>query len=367
MRRWVIALMLLLAVAAGCKRTPEGVLGTEIRHGDLGITVTGYELRYLDLQAESGAVVTTRSPVLLIHMMVTNYTGAAVRYDTRDSATVGQQGLTPLLFVATGDGADWRTSANNVPLVSTQPHRYLGDPIVGLTTIGANETVHDVLLFERPPETATELVLSLPPTLFGATVEEPLLIRLPYTAPEPVRPPAVALGEPAEGDGYTFRLDAQEIRYWPNTDRSAFSEEPLLGLRYTIANTGGEALRYVPPHTDPLGTTAPVLSDGRRILNRTQLREGRPAEQVMQPVMLQPGDSMTDVALFERPEPAVTELLLLFPGHNVGRRGQVRVRFAYEYSDPPMPAELVPQPRRTPTPPEPGLEPAPGPEAPPQE
>jgi len=285
--------------------------------------------------------------MLLVYLSVTNYGGAAMRYDTRDSATTGQQALTPLLFVDPGEGAEWRTQANNIPMKSLGQRRFLGDPVTGLVTIGSNETIQDVLIFEAPSPDVTGLVLSLPPTLFGSTVELPAIIRIPYAAPEPIRPPVAEMGEEAIGDGYAFRLDSVDIEYWPNDDRTAFTERPLLGLRYTIRNIGTQALRYDPPHRDSLGELAPALSDGARSFSRVTLPPRQTvAGQIMEPQMLQPGQSITDLALFERPDSSVTELLLTFPGHVLGRTGQVRVRVPYIFRDPPLPAELTtPQPQ----------------------
>ena len=57
--------------------------------------------------------------------------------------------------------------------------------------------------------------------------------------------------------------------------------------------------------------TAPVLSDGTRLFNRTQLDADYDIEnQKLQPQMIEPGGRLSDLALFERPDGTVEELLL---------------------------------------------------------
>ena len=79
------------AAATACKTLPESVAGTELRQGDVGITVAGLEVAYIDLQSDTGAVVSSQEPVLLLRLSVTNHGAAPARYDMRDAATSGQQ------------------------------------------------------------------------------------------------------------------------------------------------------------------------------------------------------------------------------------------------------------------------------------
>ena len=256
----------LIAISA-CQKIPEGKLGEELRNGDLGVTVTGYELRYLDIESESGAIQTTSDPVLLIYMTLTNHGTTPIRYDTRDAATTAQQAVTPVLFVDPGEGVELGQE-HNVAVVSLGQFRYLGDPITGATTLLPGDSAEDVLLFERPPAEATRLKLSLPPTMFGSNIELPAWIEIPYTPVEPIGLPVVSQGELIEGDGYRLQVTRSEISYLPNRDSSGFVEQPVFSVWYTVENATEETLSYRPPHRNANGETAPSLTAGTTVFSR---------------------------------------------------------------------------------------------------
>ena len=347
MRRLPLGPILLLAtllvfVQVACESVPVGSMGQELVNGQLGVTVTNYELRYLDLQAESGAVQTTERPVLLVKLSITNHGTSAIRYDTREATTTAQQALSPVLFVAPSEDREL-TAADNIAVVSLGQFRYLDDPITGAVTIAADQTIFDTLLFEAPPEGASTLRLSLPPTMFGPTVERPAWIEIPYTASEPIGLPEVAQGETITGNGFTFRVDRSEVAYLPNRDETGFVEQPVLAIYYTVGNASTEQLTYQPPHRIANGDTAPALAAGEVVMNRVLVpaQQGL-ANQMSDPQVIPVDGSISDFAVFERPDAAVSELLFYFKGHTVGQTGQVRVRLPYAFIDPPLPDALLP-------------------------
>ena len=339
----------LMAISA-CRNIPEGKLGEELLNGGLGVTVTGYELRYLDIESESGAIQTTSDPILLIYMTLTNHGTTPIRYDTRDAATTAQQAVTPVLFVDPGEGVELGQD-HNVAVVSLGQFRYLGDPITGATTLLPGGTAEDVLLFEQPPAEATKLRLSLPPTMFGSDIELPAWIEIPYTAVEPISLPVVAQGDLIEGDGYRFQVTRSEVSYLPNRDSSGFVEQPVFSVWYTVENATEEPLEYQPPHRNANGETAPSLTAGTTVFSRVLVPAHQGLSgQVWQNQELAPGQTLSDFAVFERPPAGITELLFYFKGHALGRNGQVRIQLPYQFIDPPLPEELLPP--APPTPPE---------------
>lgn len=340
-----------LITVSACKSIPEGPMGEELRNGNLGVTVTGYELRYLDIEAESGAIQTTSDPILLVFLTLTNHGTTPIRYDTRDAATTAQQAVTPVLFVDPGEDGEL-SQENNVAVVSLGQFRYLGDPITGAETILPGTTVEDVLLFEQPPAATTKLRLSLPPTMFGPAVELPAWINIPYTAVEAITLPVVAQGEVIEGDGYRFQVNRSEVSYLPNRDRSGFVEQPVFSVWYTIENATEEALTYQPPHRNANGETTPSLTAGSTVYSRVLVpaHQGL-ADQVWQNQELAPGQTLNDYAVFERPPTDISEVQFFFKGHALGRTGQVRIQLPYVFLDPPLPEELqTPAPPAPPTP-----------------
>lgn len=348
---WValLGLSMLTMVVVGCSETPITPMGTAFQLGDLSITVTGYESRYLDLQADTGAVVVSDDPVLLIFLEATNTAAETVQYDMRDSATSSTQGMTPLLFIDPGED-ELPGPTHHVATIGLGRNRFIDDPITSSHAIPPGATISDVLLFELPPESASSLLLSFPPVLFGPEVETAAFFRIAYQPTEPVRPYVGALAEQIEmSGGFTFRLDRAGIDYLPNSDRSAFSQRPVLALHFTVSNTSEAAITYDPPH-NARGETAPALFDGERFYDRVTLPEGNTFfGQRFVDEVIPPGGSLSDFVVFDRPVPTVGELTLTFPGHVVSCDGLVRVRFAYVYDDPALPEELqAPQPTPTP-------------------
>jgi hypothetical protein len=184
--------------------------------------------------------------------------------------------------------------------------------------------------------------------MFGPGQELPALIRFDYAPNEPQVPPVAGIGEWAQGDRYALRVDSAQVAWVPNSEGNGYLSTPVLNLRFTLKNTGEEVITYRPPHRDSVGAV-PVLAAGDSYLDRVRPGANQTlAGQITQSQQLLPGAEMQDLALFERPEPDVTELLLYFPGRNVDRQGQVRVRVPFTWSDPPMPPELLGTP---PTPP----------------
>jgi hypothetical protein len=337
--------------ALACSKLPVGVVGTELLHGQMGVTVTGSELAYLDFEAENGSVRPTQAPILLVYLTIANRGEASVRYDTRDSATSTQQSLTPLLFADPGESGELGPE-NNIPLIGFSRYRYLGDPITSATAIGSGETLDDVLLFAQPPEGVTGLVLSLPPAMFGPGVELPALIHMPYQATAPTMPTVVGMNEDFLGDGFVFRLTDAQVSYPANADETGYTERPVLALTFAIRNIAGETITYDPPHRNATSDAVPELTDGNRYFDRYLLpADQRLRNQTDQRQAIAPETELTDIVVFERPDETVTELVLTVPGHIVGRHGLVRVRFPFVYSDPPLPEAL-----RAPAAPEPPVE-----------
>ncbi|MCA9562518.1 MAG: hypothetical protein KC561_03470, partial [Myxococcales bacterium] len=244
----IVLVVALLAgtLLTGCPEAPVGTVGQELMHGQVGVTVTGTELAYLELQSESGAVQTTTEPVLIVRMTVTNHGETALMYDLREEAVSGNQANWALLFVDPGADQPVTQSHNIAPLALTE-FRYPGDEVRGQRSLPSGESLNDVLLFGMPPEGTTSLKLSLPPTIFGADVKTNAWITIPYQASEPSRPAEAGLRDEVQGDGFSITIDSANVEYVPNADRSGFTEEPVLAVRYTVRNTGTQPLSYRSP------------------------------------------------------------------------------------------------------------------------
>lgn len=345
--RTFIPLLLLLSVTAGtsCKQAPEGPMGSEVVQGEVAVTVTSYELAHIDVQSASGIVRTTEEPVLLIHLTLTNRGTAAVRYDAGEATTTASQARTPVLFVDNGPDAEL---GPNVPLVTLSSNFYVPDPTREPTSVGAGQSVEDILIFQAPPAGTGALRLSLPPTMFGPTAEMPVWVRIPYQVDEPGRPVVGTLQAQVAGDGFSFRVDRYEVAYLANADESGYTDEPKLAVWYTVQNTTDQPLRYEPPFANSSGGVIPALIDRITYLSGAErsfpmavLPPGQSLRgQVTESRTIPPGGSISDLVAFRRPDAETRELLFYFPGHTVGRTGQVRVGLSYGFSDPPLPEAL---------------------------
>jgi hypothetical protein len=320
-------------------------MGSEVVQNLVAATVTSVELAHIDVQAASGVVRTTEEPVLLVHLTLDNRGQVPVRYDAGEATTTASQARTPLLFVDNGPDADL---GQNVPLVTLSSNHYVPDPVRDVVTVAPAQRIEDILIFQAPPEGTNALRLSLPPTMFGPTAEMPVWITIPYAANAPRQPEVGAVMAPVPGDGYSFQVDRYEVAYLPNADASGFTDEPKLAVWFTVANTGETPLQYEPPFTNTGTGVMPALIDRTTYLSGAErsfplavLPPGQSLQgQVTQTRVIPPGGSLSDLVAFRRPDAEARELLLYFPGHLVGRTGQVRVGMSYAFSDPPLPAAL---------------------------
>ena len=342
------AVLLLLFCGPGCETPPEVGMNQALVQGTVEVSVTGYSVAYLDLETTTGSVQTTE-PVLLINMSVTNNGSNALQYDLGWSTGSSTQADTTLLFNHTAEKVvDSIVSGNIIRQLNLQQNRYLADPVSAPVSIPAGETIEDVLLFQLPPEGTSRLVLSVPPRVFGPEITLPGYITISYSTPPPeeiAAPPVVGVGQPHQGDVYSFQVTTtsfDRVRMIDSTSEGpGYTRDPLLRIDYTLTNTSDQVIAYTPPTIT--GTTdQPVLTSSAGIsVPRAEISANYSIEgQITQPRQISPGQSVSDFVLFTSPGGS-GNVRLSFPGQRLGGSGMVRVDIPFTETQPPTPQEIL--------------------------
>jgi hypothetical protein len=342
------------ALFAGCQTPPVTTLGQAVTIGTVSATVTSIDMAWVDLEGPSGAALTAE-PVLRIGLQVQNAGAEPVRYDLGWGTTTATQAQTALLFVDPGEEIVLSPSAN-IPVLQLSGWQYLDDPVTEATRVDPGQSLTDVLVFQPPPADATSLLLSLPPALFGAENKLPAYVRIPYTRPsDPPRPQPVAMGEIAEGRGFTMRVDGVEQNYVRLTNaagQAGFSVTPLLRVNFTIQNTSEATIEYVPERANRSIDPPALIDASGAPLERANFDDGVAADgMINERRQIGVGESLTGFLLFKRPDPSTTTLQLTFPGRRVGSSGLIRISLPYEHvATIPDPPEMTPAPVQAPAP-----------------
>ncbi|MFT4703843.1 MAG: hypothetical protein ACI81R_001538, partial [Bradymonadia bacterium] len=334
-----------LTLAAACKTAPEVPSGQPVVQGSVTATVVDASLRWLDLEGPTGAVGTS-APLFVVEISVSNSSGSAVTYDLGWTSTIATQAQAPLLFVAPAEGAA-PTSGTNIPAASTRVYRDLNDPVTAARELQGGETLTDILLFHAPPEGANNLVLSLPPRMFGPEIDTPAYVRITAPAEPPTPPAASALGEVLEGPGVQFAVTGVSTEWVPLLSRTAgegFAEQPLLRIDLQVTNTSEIGIEVVPVDADrsmdpPALITASGAAVGRAEFPAAITAEIRPTSRQQ----IGAGEARTTSLLFDRPPADSGPLMLVMPGVRVGSSGLFRVQLEYTWADPTRPDALTPR------------------------
>ncbi|MFT6399402.1 MAG: hypothetical protein ACJAYU_004167 [Bradymonadia bacterium] len=329
-----------------CRTAPESVQGTPIVQNGVTVNVTSSELRYLELEGLAGGV-TTERPYFVVNMTVSNASEAAVRYDLNWGASATTQAQSALLFAAPVVSAPMTSGVAVQAVAFLSDLELLEDPVTATEAIAPGATMTDVLVYEAPPEGVTELVLSVPPSVFGADNPMPAYFRIPYTATEVAPLPATALGSPHVGPDFTFTAISAALEWVPLTNttdgNAGFSDHAVLKISFRLDNTSDAPIVYAPPRVSN-SEAPPTLSGGLAPIASAAFAptisvEGADTSRVSVPA----GGSHTGFWLFEPPVADVTSLRLSLPGKRFGSTGAIRVDIPYAHHDVPEPEALTPQ------------------------
>lgn len=344
--RWVIVALAVLALAfTACKKPEEVGPNEAIEQGDAAVTVTNYELVRLDLETASGPVA-LRKPALRVDVKVSAVGENPVHWDPGFTAGGATQARNVLLFAASS-WKDGLSSSNNLSALATDKYTYLDDPITEAVDVAPGESIEDVLLFEAPSSGASNLVLSIPPRVFGEDVELPGYISLPFSANEADDRPVATLDEDYEAREFTFKVTKSEVVHQAlkrADGKDAVSRDPLLRIDFEVTNTSEEAIEYLPTMLSA-GVDFPALVDQRdSVQNRATFREDVDVVgQLRERTSIAPGKTIKDFILFDRPTRGVEELRLFYPGKRLGGTGLVEITLPYKWANPELPKDFQPK------------------------
>lgn len=344
--RWIIVALAALAFAfTACKKPVEVGPNQPAAQGDASVTVTGYELVRLDLESPSGAV-SLRNPALRVNIKVTATGENPVSWDPGFSSGVATQARNVLLFNASS-WDDGLSSSNNIAAIATNKYAHLDDPVNEPVDIAPGESIDDVLLFDAPPSSSKNLILSIPPRVFGEEATLPSYISLPYTANTPAARTVGELGEPYPGREYAFTVTKSSIvhqKLKQADGKEAVSRDPLLRIDFVVENTSEKAIEYLPTMLSG-GVDFPALVDQRdSVQNRATFHaDVDVVGQVRERKLLAPGEKIKDFILFDRPTRGVEDLRLYYPGRRLGGSGLVEIALPYEWTNPALPKDFRPK------------------------
>lgn len=164
-------------------------------------------------------------------------------------------------------------------------------------------------------------------------------------------PSLISASQPAIYGGVEFHLGQYSIQYLELSDEGGQTyayPDPVLVIPLTVTNRGDDGIEYQPAHggaamsegSTPLLYPAPVAGDDgvdwanfkKRPISGVNLERGRVAGQLRQTVTLQPGEDVTDLYLFELPDPAQSSLVFSVPP--AMHRGELPLLMQIDYREP---------------------------------
>jgi hypothetical protein len=338
--RVVLLAAALLMAATGCEKPTVTEMNKPATAGGVQFEVNSYELRYLEL-ADDGKTVEYPEPVLAINVKMTNQGEKALAYTPSHRTQQMTEATTPLLYKDPGAEADLppasKQTINGVYLEAGK----LDEQVTQNKTLNKGESLADVFLFEVPEDKKASLILSLPPSMHAGTL--PVLVRIPYQFQQPKGPEVHQLGDAISAGSAEFTVEKASVEYVKTThtiEGEGYSKNPRLKISYKITNAGEEPLTYAPEHNVD-GVRGAALYAGNDSFKRVRLPANAEVEgQLDDGAKIEAGKSVTDFALFERPDKGIDTLVFEYPAARFGGSRLIRVEIPYEYADPELPKEL---------------------------
>jgi hypothetical protein len=212
------------------------------------------------------------------------------------------------------------------------------------TSIEPGDSVVDTYLFEVPDEEKASLILSLPPSMHRGTM--PVLFRIDYEQSAPDEETRYGVGEAVALDGVTFEVTSMQTTWVETTHKSdgkGYSARPLFKVSYRISNDTEAPVTYAPGHDALAGKRVAQLHSGEGSSTFARMTFGSSIDVVGRlsgDTRIEPGSSVEDFSIFERPGDEVESVVFVFPATRVERRGLIRVESEYQREAPEKPKPL---------------------------
>jgi len=345
----VAALSLGAFGCTGAPPEPPKAMGVaSVAQNQAEISVVAFELTspdFVDGHKQAMRPMENQGEVAIVRLRVKNPTDKPITYKPlhNESPARGVQ-----LSTNPDPKTGARTDFKSITFDATKGI-HTTNQLIATVEIPPGGEILDDYLFENPVVTDEQLVVLVP----GAIVGEVGRTFRFFVDNPPVKtaPPAPArLGEPVTIDGLTVSINSVTKAYAELVPRTppaqplrfayAYTDKPVLVLTMTIRNDSNRPLSYEPSHTAETGGINLGLAGGAA-LKRIKLAPSVIGKgQVSGVVQIGPGETKTDVYLFEVPASSST-LNLNLSGHIFGVRGMYRFLLDYVASEPEAP-DLAP-------------------------
>lgn len=327
---------------SGCKEQPKvSQMGQPVEAKGVKLSVDGYAIERPELTSE-GRIHEYDKPVLAVKVTMTNTGDKPFAYKPTHGLGRRVEATTPLLYYAPPEDKPLPPKKKQVISGVVLEEGSFPAQVQQRTTLEPGQTISDLFLFQVPAEKQADLIFSLPPTMHRGGL--PVLFRIPYQYKKPKGPKTYKVGDSVELDGAALTVKSAETTYVKIKHKSegeGFSSDPLFKVSYTVENTGSEPLTYRPGHRALSGRRVAQLRGGEETYARMKFSPSTEVVgQVAEETTVEPGDSVEDFGIFERPDEGVESLTFEFPATRVDAKGLVRVEIPYEYTEPELPEEL---------------------------
>lgn len=337
--RSTIMTLMLVAPLVGCEKPPVGTAGKAQTAGGIEITVSDYDVRYLEINVGKNTYEYPR-PVLTIPITLKNVGEGNFIYSPTHNSPQMTESSTPLLYLDPGAEADLPPENKNlIPGVVLDKGSVAGQ-VVSATTLAKGQSVDDILLFEVP-DSAQKLILSIPPAMTRGKL--PVLFRIDYKPIEAKGPKVSSVGEPVDFDGVTFTVTGTSYEYVKTFDAAqgeGFSTDPLFKVSYEVTNNSDAPIKLDPGHKE-VGGRGAALYGANSAFNRVKFAATTRVEgQIDGSKVVKPGETVRDFVLFEVPPKDVTQVSFEYPAALFERTGLARFNVPFEFKEVPRPKEL---------------------------
>jgi hypothetical protein len=339
--RGILSTSLLVLVASlmvGCEEKPEIFPADQpALYGGVEFELGRYTIRYLELADEDGQTYEYPKPVLVVPLTIRNRGEAELAYNPTHRSQQMSEAETPLLFPGpTTEEVDWKEfSRRPIPGVVIERGQLEGQ-LTRAVSLAPGDEVTDLFLFELPDPDEEILFFSIPPTMHRGDL--PAFLRIRYQQPTEIDGPQVAaVGDELSFDGVTFTVTEVSQLFLPLSQggRDGFSADAVLRVSYRVSNGSEAPVVFNPAHRELSGNRGALLHSLHTEFNRIRFGSSVTVKDQQDRVTIEPGESVEDFAVFERPPVGanVGQTTFEFAASHFQRSGRVRVAFAYEHED----------------------------------
>ena len=333
---------LLVAGALGCSEGPKvAEMGESVTVGGMTIQVQDYQIRRLEVVEDKRTHEYEKS-ALAIEVKLTNAGKDAIRYTPTHDSQQMTESNSPLLYSDPGKGKALPPK-DKTPIPGVVLERgSLEGQVTTSTSVEPGKSITDLMLFQVPADEQADLIFSVPPSVHRG--DKPVLFRIPYKKEKPKGPTWHKVGDGVDMEGVKFSVESVETTYVETehtSDGKGFSTDPLLKITYKVENTSDEKISYNPGHHAVSGRRGASLLAGQEAIPRVRFSSNtKVVGQTNDSTPVEPGKSLTDFSLFERPGKEIKVLKFKYPASRFERAGLVRFNLPYEYESPEKPEPL---------------------------